>query len=646
MIIPDNETKIDLLNNDAIATNVVDLLLEHEGEPITIGVHGDWGAGKSSVLQMVEEELNKEKNVVCLRFDGWRFQGFEDAKIAIIEGIVTGLIEKRPMLTKASESVKNIFKRIDWLKLAKHGGGAAITAFTGIPNPDQIRLATSMLSAVISDPSKFADKEQIKSALESADGLLKPAEDSKKVPEEIREFRKAFDNLLKEAKIDQLIVLIDDLDRCLPKTVIETLEAIRLFVFTSKTAFVIAADEAMIEYSVREHFPDLPESSNSRDYARNYLEKLIQVPFRLPSLGDLETRIYVSLLLIGSELEYDDEDFLKLVDVAKQGMRKPWEGNSLETSTVKKMLGEKANNVMHAVAISEQIGHTLAIGTNGNPRQVKRFLNTLLLRNEAAEARGFGDEIEMPILAKLMLAERFIPSLFDRMAQAAGSEPKGLCVEIGQLEEHIALMTEKKPSVAKTKAKKGEAKVSSDSFPEWLTDPDILNWARIEPKLSKVDLRPYLFIAKERKDYFSGSALPRKLVVLAEKLMGQVLSIQGLSSQLTSLKPEEVTVLFEFIRGRIFRGGNFNKQPDGIEGLKALAKSNSDLQHKLIDFLDSLPTDKLGAWCIAGWNNIITEEETKMRLQTLIKKWSKVANNTFLSKAAEQTLRIPEEGRG
>ncbi|GLS32585.1 hypothetical protein GCM10007937_42950 [Mesorhizobium albiziae] len=51
----------------------------------------------------------------------------------------------------------------------------------------------------------------------------------------------------------------------------------------------------MIEYAVRKHFPDLPDTTGPQTYARNYLEKLIQVPFRIPSLGDTETRIYVTL---------------------------------------------------------------------------------------------------------------------------------------------------------------------------------------------------------------------------------------------------------------------------------------------------------------------------------------------------------------
>ena len=78
MIIPDNETAVDLLNNQPIANNIVDLLKDHMGEPITIGVHGDWGAGKSSVLEMIEASfINNKDGILCLRFDGWRFQGFD-----------------------------------------------------------------------------------------------------------------------------------------------------------------------------------------------------------------------------------------------------------------------------------------------------------------------------------------------------------------------------------------------------------------------------------------------------------------------------------------------------------------------------------------------------------------------------------------
>ena len=232
------------------------------------------------------------------------------------------------------------------------------------------------------------------------------------------------------------MVLIDDLDRCLPDTAIETLEAIRLFVFTSCTAFVVAADESMIEYAVRRHFPDLPDSTGPQTYSRNYLEKLIQVPFRIPSLGETETRIYVTLLLIGAEIGEDDSDFAKLITAAREKLRRPWEGGALNIETLKSALGDKFSRVHSAISLSDQIASILASGTKGNPRQIKRFLNALLLRQRTAEARGFGDEIKIPILAKLMLAERFLPQFFDQIASAAAVSPDGDGTDVAALEEY------------------------------------------------------------------------------------------------------------------------------------------------------------------------------------------------------------------
>ena len=405
MILADNETRVDLLNNEAIATTIIRLIRDRPDQPISVGVHGDWGAGKSSVLEMIEGGFEDEERVLCLKFNGWRFQGFEDAKIALIEGIVSGLVEKRPALTKAGEAVKDIYRRIDWLKVAKKAGGLAFTAFTGIPTPDQVQTIVGTLEGVLGDPTSLANKDNIQSAIDSVQGLLKPKEEGNgtNVPEEINAFLDAFDELLTKAGVEQLVVLIDDLDRCLPDTAIETLEAVRLFVFTSRTAFVVAADEAMIEYAVRKHFPDLPDTTGPQTYARNYLEKLIQVPFRIPALGDTETRIYVTLLLVGAELGEDNAAFNKLILAARERLRRPWIAGALDTDTVKTALGDDASSATKALALSDQIGPILGSGTKGNPRQIKRFLNTLVLRKQTAEARGFGDEVKLPVLAKLML---------------------------------------------------------------------------------------------------------------------------------------------------------------------------------------------------------------------------------------------------
>ncbi len=137
MILSDNETKVDMLNNRAIAKTVANVIRDCDDRPISIGVHGDWGAGKSSILVMVEDELlsktDQDNNVVCIRFNGWQHQGFEDAKIALMSAIVSELSRNQKVSDKAKDALKKLWKNINWLSVAKAAGSAAFSLATGLP---------------------------------------------------------------------------------------------------------------------------------------------------------------------------------------------------------------------------------------------------------------------------------------------------------------------------------------------------------------------------------------------------------------------------------------------------------------------------------------------------------------------------------
>ena len=639
MLLADAETKVDLLNNEAIATTVINLLREKPDRAITVGIHGDWGAGKSSILEMIEAGLGDQDKVLCIKFNGWRFQGFEDAKIALIEGIVTGLIEKRPFLTQAGDTVKDIFKRIDWLKVARHGGGLAFTAMTGVPSPDHIGAALDMVKGVFADPAKLATKENYDKVVSEVGGLIKPGT-SKHVPEEISAFRKEFDALLQKAGIDQLVVLIDDLDRCLPDTAIETLEAVRLFVFTERTAFIVAADEAMIEYAVRKHFPELPDTTGPRDYARNYLEKLIQVPLRIPALGDTETRIYVTLLLVGAELGDDDPGFVKLIATARELLKKPWSKGALDAETVRTALGDKATKVQAALALSDQVGPILASGTQGNPRQIKRFLNSLLLRHRMAVARGFDDEVKLPVLAKLMLAERFLSRLFDQIASVAARDPNGQCPDLAKLEAE-ATQEKQKAGKARTKPadKDGDAAAEeSATLVEWKAADAIKAWARLSPVLAGIDLRPYLFVTKDRKDYFGATSVLGHLAAVVEKLLGPKFAVQALDGELRQLVPAEASQIFEELRGRIVGGDSFDTVPPGVDGITVLVRAHPALQPNLLDLLECVPADRCGPWIAKGWEGVIKDADSRSRFDKLLTKWT-TSKSPVLKATAQAAVR-------
>jgi predicted KAP-like P-loop ATPase len=381
LILSDNETKIDMLNNKAIAQTVAQVIRDCDDRPISIGVHGDWGAGKSSILVMIEDELLSKKDtdndVVCIRFNGWKHQGFEDAKIALMSAIVSELAKNRTFSDKAKSVLKKLWKSINWFSVAKAAGSAVFSVATGLP---PIGLLDNLMDGL---KGTVTDKEKVNTAIDSIGKYLTDSKvfEDNSLSKEFSEFQSSFVTLLSESRIKKLVVLIDDLDRCLPKVTIETLEAVRLFMFTKSTAFVIAADETMIEYAVSSHFPNMSkkESNNVSDYSQRYLEKLIQVPFKIPVLGEVESEMYITLLLISSQIKDDDEEFNALLDVAIKKMKKPWENTGLSIEDMQASLKEKYDTARNEIAVANQISDILAKYTQGNPRKIKRFLNIIYI---------------------------------------------------------------------------------------------------------------------------------------------------------------------------------------------------------------------------------------------------------------------------
>ncbi|MET4701525.1 hypothetical protein ABIE65_004572 [Constrictibacter sp. MBR-5] len=643
MIVADNETSVDLLYYEAIARTVVRLINEKSDDPLTVGVHGDWGAGKSSVLMMVEESFAKNDRVLCVRFNGWLFQGFEDAKAVLIETIVEELLRSRSTSTKVIDQAKKVLRRVDWMKLARKVGGLAFTAATGIPHPDTLKDLYDAASSLLGKSAEAITQAELQSVAAQAGQYLKEAE-PETAPEQMHAFREEFEELLQCADIDRLVVLVDDLDRCLPETAIETLEAIRLFLFVPKAAFVIAADEGMIEYAVRQHFPDLPVAAGPATYARNYLEKLIQVPFRLPSLGYAETRIYVTLLLVLNECGEAADEFQKLVAFARQVLQRPWKGPGLDRNGVMEALGSVPAPVERALDLAYRIAPILTDGARGNPRQVKRFINTMALRLAIAQERGFGDDLNPTVLAKIMLAERFAPEVYDAIAR--GSAGTGASEELAALEAAVRGdgADTKKTKGEKRSGKADEADSDQPTLPDWPNLEWAKQWAKIDPALAEYDLRPYVFVTRDRRSVFGAVTSLGELDELLAKLSGPPLQVRQATAEVTRLPGSEAEQLFDALRAKVTVAEDFSEQPPGVQGLAAICQHHAFLQPSLIAFLKGLPVSKLGPWVVGGWAGALTTEAAKGEFRTLLSEWAAQDDNKPLQVAAKAAMQMGRRG--
>jgi KAP family P-loop domain. len=369
---------------------------------------------------------------------------------------------------------------------------------------------------------------------------------------------------------------------------------------------------------VRKHFPDLPQSSGPVSYAQNYLEKLIQVPFRIPALGPVETQVYSALVIAEAALGSGHEKFQDLLKKARAILTKPWAGEILDGGAVQELLkGEIHASVKEAILHSGQIYRVLAEGTKGNPRQVKRFLNAMFLRKTIADARGFGDQIKLPHLAKVMLAEQFHPTFFDQITRVVQTAQEGKPSELAALELEVR---SSEPPEKQTKADEGKSKGHSKQG-DWAPDDWARTWAGIDPILSKEDLRPYLFTTRDKKGFVSGLDSAGHLQNVVELLMGDEMAVKMANEQVKKLTPVEAQKVTQIISAKVIESGELKQQPKGILGLMSLARLHPTIRTPLFTLISTAEAEKLGPWAGNVLNDLVRYPETTSQCAELGKRW-------------------------
>lgn len=270
----DTESDIDYLNFSEVAETAADIISMPEMLPISIGIFGDWGAGKSTILKLTEAALNRDsKKYIHIHFDAWLYQGYDDARASILEAIAETLIKHADDNATLLEKAKSLAKRVDKIRalgVAADIGAISLGIHTFGAFGKLFGMAEDALeSEDIDEDKQISDgKECINDVRKQAKGLLKDKV-KKSPPKEISAFREEYSQLLK-AIACPIVVYIDNLDRCTPINAIHTLEAIRLFLFLPNTAFVIAADEEMIRSAVVEY-----HKGATQRHQTDYLDKLI-----------------------------------------------------------------------------------------------------------------------------------------------------------------------------------------------------------------------------------------------------------------------------------------------------------------------------------------------------------------------------------
>ena len=536
----DIEAKVDLLNFNLVAEAAAQLIRDSGGQPLTIGISGGWGVGKSTLVKMIGETLSKDsdadKKFVFLEFNAWLYQGFDDARQALLQAVSDKLIEISKDRQTIFEKAISFRKRIRWLKLGRVAAPAIAGMALGTPF-GPIGALVGAVGGLLKGATDVGTEDKLRE-IRDAYAELKPElagalgdSPDESLPKEIEGLRAAFEDLLSDLKIT-LVVLVDDLDRCLPPTAISTLEAMRLLLYVPRTAFIIAADEQMIRGAVRAHFGEMAIND---DLVTSYFDKLIQVPLRVPRLGVNEVKTYVMLLLAELASRRGTLPAQVLADAQQkilEALKRSWAGG-VTREVLTAAFNQHSAAVSSEIDLADQLAAILVTAEqiSGNPRLIKRFLNNLMIRQSIAKAQGM--TLGLAELVKWQLFERCAsPGAFEFLVQAISTNDEGKAAFLDPLEKRTA---------------KGETYAPPSA--SW-TGSFYEQWVKLSPRLADVPLKPFLYLSRDRAlAYASYDELSPEARKIFEASLNTTQVLPGLIAQFGAIgEGEAERVLVRLIR--------------------------------------------------------------------------------------------------
>jgi len=554
----------DLLSFDAVAATVVDAVLDDNLDPVALGLSGSWGSGKTSVLELVQQAINERtasdsSKVLVIPTQPWSYDPAVGPKESLIAEVLDALGGE--IQADAGDAAKNLLKRlvgrVSWAKAFKVAAKAGIAL--QLPSVDDV------LGLIKEDPGEDESPDR---------GLAG--------------FREDFEELLASdglQHISRVVVLVDDLDRCLPETVVETLEAIRLFLSARGMSFVIAADEDRVADAIQQRLktPD-EKDAGTESPAKLYLHKIVQTTIPLPGLSRFDTHAYLFLLLVASKVTPEIHDGLVM---SCSELRRS--SGSLDDVVIPEGI-----DLAEELAVASRLTPILYEKFRGNPRRIKRFLNDLNVRQSVAKRRGI--TLPSDAVAKLMVLERLLRPDFETVLQWLAQNK--LRDQLDALDQAANAATKASEEAApenqsaKPKAKGKTASEPTDDAParEGGFSDTLIRWAKLPPTLDASDVGGYLYLAAS----FAGielidDGLPERLRDIASALTSSLRTERSAINDdaLRALDTQDARTLITHL------GSQTRDQPSiqkySVAGMLRLAKTHKGINDGVVAALKLLP---------------------------------------------------------
>jgi KAP family P-loop domain len=276
-----------VLGFDLISKTLINII--HGSTPsFSIGIYGEWGTGKSTLMRMVQNNIEErnEPNILTVWFNAWRYEREENLAInALLKSIAYRMKDHdiyKEVSPKISRSIKIITEGVITEILSKVISRETIKEVKeGLK--EETLLYMDLLNEIDTDTIYFDGIHQIEEEIE-----------------------KIFKNKEKKYEDSRIIVFIDDLDRCSPLKTVEILESIKIFLDMKGFIFIIGLSHNTVAKLIESQYEKVEING------QNYLQKIIHIPIILPEWKkEPDTQDLINSLLKTDKIDTNYKDLIK-----------------------------------------------------------------------------------------------------------------------------------------------------------------------------------------------------------------------------------------------------------------------------------------------------------------------------------------------
>ncbi len=283
--------------------------------PLTIGLFGQWGSGKTTLMRLIQQQVEADQIFKTVWFNAWKYEREEIALWRVL--ILRTLDALRPrredgspypveelsdsgqqeLVKKLDRLEQSVYTTVEWQELGQWTLDWAKALGGTVEGAAEIALSLAPGGNLLIDLVKKVRKSvQGEEPSPIAEAFQREAQEFRREQlRSVEQFITTFEETINEYVFQnggRLVIFIDDLDRCLPERTVEVLEAIKLFLDVPGCLFLLGVDPDKVQAGIRLRY----KTAFDPEEGANYLEKIIQVPFILPEIDPQDMRGFVAQL--------------------------------------------------------------------------------------------------------------------------------------------------------------------------------------------------------------------------------------------------------------------------------------------------------------------------------------------------------------